>query len=75
MTKIAKIGILILTQSSKNPYPLAESTPSVALHHLYKIAFYQLIPSSVLLFVVDDGVVFICFSLPLSFFLLLVIVS
>ena len=75
MTKIAKIGILFMTQRTKKPYPLAESTPSVALHHLFKIAFHQLIPSSVLFFVADAGVVYICFSLPLSFFLLLVIVS
>ena len=57
MTKIAKIGILFMTQRTKKPYPLAESTPSVALHHLFKIAFHQLIPSSVLFFVADDGVV------------------
>ena len=77
MTKLAEPGSLFMTQRSKKPNPLAESTPSVALHHLYKIDFHQLIPSPVLLFVVDvdDGFVFICFSLPLSFFLLLVIVS
>ena len=69
MTKLAKLGSLFMTQRSKKPNPLAESTPSVALHHLYKIDFHQLIPSPVLLFVVvDDGFVFICFSLLLFFF-------
>ena len=70
MTKLAEPGFLFMTQRSKKPNPLAESTPSVALHHLYKIDFHQLIPSPVLLFVVDvdDGFVFICFSLFYFFF-------